>query len=165
MKKDIIRFVLNNNEIEIDIEETELLVDFLRNQAGLTGTKKGCGSGECGACTLLLDGLPASSCLLMMGQIKNREILTVEGINSEPLFTIIEDNFVEHGAFQCGYCAPGFTIVAYWLLKNFIMPTETQIREAISGNICRCSGYQKIVEAIIAASKEIHLSKVRTENG
>lgn len=150
------RFILNDQTTEITVDETELLVDYLRKAIGLTGTKKGCGSGECGACTVLLDGHPASSCMLIMGQIIGRNVVTIEGIVAKPIYEILEKNFVDHGAFQCGYCAPGFTVVAYYLLTNFELPTDEQIRETISGNICRCSGYQKIVDAIRAASKEVY---------
>ena len=152
MKKITVHFKLNGKEIEEEIFPNTLLVDFIRDQMGLTGTKKGCGTGECGACTVLLDGEPVTSCLILACQANGRSITTIEGFshNGEP--SEIQKRFVEEGAIQCGFCTPGFIVSAEALLRENPHPAEEQIREAVSGNLCRCTGYKKIVQAIKKAS-------------
>jgi len=120
------------------------LLDYLRSELKLTGTKEGCGEGECGACMVLLDGKPVNSCLVLLGQCDGREVTTIEGINANELFK----SFEETGAVQCGFCTPGFVVSAYALLKHNPHPTVAEIKEALSGNLCRCTGYKKIVEAV-----------------
>ncbi|MFA4838512.1 MAG: (2Fe-2S)-binding protein [Candidatus Neomarinimicrobiota bacterium] len=125
------------------------LLDFLRDELKLTGTKEGCGEGECGACMVLLDGKPVNSCLVLLGQCDGREVTTIEGISVPELFKAFE----ETGAVQCGFCTPGFVVSAYALLKQNPNPTAAEIKEALSGNLCRCTGYKKIIEAVQKAAK------------
>ncbi len=120
------------------------LLDYLREELKLTGTKEGCGEGECGACMVLLDGKAVNSCLVLLGQCDGREVTTIEGIDAPKLFRAFEKT----GAIQCGFCTPGFVVSAYALLQQNPHPTATEIKEALSGNLCRCTGYKKIVEAV-----------------
>jgi carbon-monoxide dehydrogenase small subunit len=145
---------LNGEEVTIPIEPDALLADVLRQHLGLTGTKEACGEGECGACTVLLDGQPVTSCLLPALKAQGREVFTVEGLASGGELHPLQKSFIEHGAVQCGYCTPGMLMSAKALLDRNPHPTEQEIKEAISGNLCRCTGYVKIVEAIKAASSD-----------
>lgn len=145
---------LNGEEVTIQIKPDALLVDVLRDELGLMGTKEACGEGECGACTVLLDGEPVTSCLVPALKAQGREVMTVEGLASGGELHPLQRAFVEHGAVQCGYCTPGMLMSAKALLDRTPHPTEEEIKEAISGNLCRCTGYVKIVEAIKAASEE-----------
>ncbi len=145
---------LNNEEVTIEVGPDALLVDVLRDQLELTGTKEACGEGECGACTVLLDGEPVTSCLVPALKAQGREVMTVEGLASGGELHPLQKAFIEHGAVQCGYCTPGMLMSAKALLDKNPHPTEGEIRQAISGNLCRCTGYVKIVEAIEAASED-----------
>jgi aerobic-type carbon monoxide dehydrogenase small subunit (CoxS/CutS family) len=145
---------LNGEEVTLAIEPDALLVDVLRQQLGLTGTKEACSEGECGACTVLLDGQPVTSCLVPALKAQGREVCTVEGLASDGELHPLQKSFIEHGAVQCGYCTPGMLMSAKALLDRNPHPTEQEIKEAISGNLCRCTGYVKIVEAIKAASSD-----------
>jgi carbon-monoxide dehydrogenase small subunit len=147
MKK-LIKLTVNDREYEIAVEPNTTLTDLIRYQLGLTGTKKGCETGDCGACTVILDGLPVNSCLVLAVQANGRKVETIEGLESEKGLHPIQDAFVEKGAIQCGFCSPGMILSAKHLLDNNPAPQEGEIRAAISGNLCRCTGYQKIVEAI-----------------
>jgi aerobic-type carbon monoxide dehydrogenase small subunit (CoxS/CutS family) len=142
---------LNGEEVTINIRPDALLVDVLRDELGLMGTKEACGEGECGACTVLLDGQPVTSCLVPALKAQGREVMTVEGLASGGELHPLQKAFIEHGAVQCGYCTPGMLMSAKALLDRSPRPTEEEIKEAISGNLCRCTGYTKIVEAIKAA--------------
>jgi aerobic-type carbon monoxide dehydrogenase small subunit (CoxS/CutS family) len=142
---------LNGEEVTINIRPDALLVDVLRDELGLMGTKEACGEGECGACTVLLDGQPVTSCLVPALKAQGREVMTVEGLASGGELHPLQKAFIEHGAVQCGYCTPGMLMSAKALLDRAPRPTEEEIKEAISGNLCRCTGYTKIVEAIKAA--------------
>lgn len=143
---------LNGEEVTVQVEADALLIDVLRERLGLMGTKEACGEGECGACTVLLDGRPVTSCLVPARKAHGREVLTVEGLASQGELHPLQKAFIEHGAVQCGYCTPGMLMSAKALLDRNPHPTDEEIREAISGNLCRCTGYVKIVEAIKAAS-------------
>ena len=143
---------LNGEEVTVQVEPDALLIDVLRERLGLMGTKEACGEGECGACTVLLDGRPVTSCLVPARKAHRREVLTVEGLAFEGELHPLQKAFIEHGAVQCGYCTPGMLMSAKALLDRTPHPTDEEIREAISGNLCRCTGYVKIVEAIKAAS-------------
>ena len=156
---------LNGEEVTVQVKPSALLVEVLRDELELMGTKVACGEGECGACTVLLDGKPVNSCLVPALKAQGREVMTVEGL-APPLSSPptlggkegeklhpLQKAFVEHGAVQCGYCTPGMLMSAKALLDHNPSPTEDEIRLAISGNLCRCTGYAKIVEAIQAASQ------------
>jgi aerobic-type carbon monoxide dehydrogenase small subunit (CoxS/CutS family) len=132
-----------------------LLVDVLREDLGLTGTKAGCRHGVCGSCTVLVDGVPLKSCLVLAVQLDGCEILTVEGLSRDGRLHPLQESFVEEGAVQCGFCTPGLIMSSFWLLNNYPQPSEAEIREAIGGNICRCTGYVKVLRAIRAAAERI----------
>ncbi|MBC7343087.1 MAG: (2Fe-2S)-binding protein [Clostridia bacterium] len=146
---------INGEQYQITTAPERLLVDVLREDLLLTGTKKGCAEGECGACTVLIDGEPVASCMTLVGQVQGKEITTIEGLARNGELHPIQKAFVELGAIQCGFCSPGFIMVAKALLDKNPNPTEEEIKRAIAGNLCRCTGYQKIVEAIQAAAKEM----------
>jgi carbon-monoxide dehydrogenase small subunit len=145
-----ISFTLNGEKRELELEPWRSLLDALRNEAGLTGTKKGCDVGDCGACTVLVDGKPLNSCLMLGVEADGCEVLTIEGIE-HPL----QEKFARLGGAQCGFCTPGMIVMAKALLDENPQPTEEEIRFGIAGNICRCTGYTRIVEAIQAAAKEL----------
>ena len=147
MKK-LIRLNINDQEYELAVEPNLTLVDLLRDELRLTGTKKGCELGECGSCTVIMDGKPVNSCLVLAVQANGREITTIEGLGNEQGLHPIQESFVQHGAIQCGFCTSGMILSAKSLLDKNPNPEEKEIRTAISGNLCRCTGYQKIVEAI-----------------
>jgi aerobic carbon-monoxide dehydrogenase small subunit len=146
--KRLIKLTVNDREVEIAVAPNLTLTDLLRYELGLTGTKKGCETGDCGACTVILDGLPVNSCLVLAVQADGCTVETIEGLESEAGLHPIQDAFVEKGAIQCGFCSPGMILSAKHLLDKNPHPRESDIRAAISGNLCRCTGYQKIIEAI-----------------
>jgi carbon-monoxide dehydrogenase small subunit len=152
MTTQILTMTLNGEEMTVEVKPSALLVEVLRDQLELTGTKVACGEGECGACTVLLDGQPVNSCLVPALKAQGREVLTVEGLAPLGELHPLQKAFVEHGAVQCGYCIPGMLMSAKALLDHNPSPTEDEVRLAISGNLCRCTGYAKIVEAILDAS-------------
>jgi aerobic carbon-monoxide dehydrogenase small subunit len=148
-----IRVHVNDVDYERKVEPRTLLVDFLRDDLGLTGTHIGCEHGVCGACTVLLDGEPVQSCLLFAVQVDGGRILTVEGLAVNGDLHPVQEAFSKSHGLQCGYCTPGMLISAYYLLKQRANPTEEEIRLAISGNICRCTGYVNIVKAVQTAAR------------
>ncbi len=148
-----IQLNVNGKDYDLEIEEDLRLIDLLRDRLGFTGTKEGCGEGECGACTVILEGKTVNSCLLLAIQAHGKEITTIEGIGKEDDLHPIQESFLENGAVQCGYCIPGMVLSAKALLDKNKNPTRKDIREAISGNLCRCTGYEKIVDSIEKASK------------
>ena len=143
---------INGQNYPVQVEPDELLVDVLRNRLGLTGTKKGCGTGDCGACTVLMDGRPVTSCLVLAVAAEGKSIATVEGLSDGDKLSALQQSFIDHGAVQCGYCTPGMLMVAKKLLDDNPHPTKAEVRAAIAGNLCRCTGYVKIVEAIMSAA-------------
>jgi carbon-monoxide dehydrogenase small subunit len=151
----IVRFTLNGEAHSAEVTPVRRLVDMLREDFGLTGTKLGCGEGECGACTVVVDGEAVNSCLFLAADLEGREVVTIEGLGENGGLGEIERAFVESGAVQCGYCTPGMIMRTYAFLLENPDPTEEQIRRSIEGNICRCTGYVKIVDAIrtLAASR------------
>ncbi len=150
-----IKFTVNSEEREIVTEPTRTLLSILREELGLTGTKEGCGKGECGACTVIMDGKPVPSCLVLACQLDGCEITTIEGLSENGNLDPLQKAFIEEGAVQCGFCIPGMIMSAKALLMRNPSPTEDEIKEAISGNLCRCTGYTKIVKAIEKAAKMI----------
>ena len=147
-------FVVNGRSRTIDAPPLARLLDILRGPLGLTGTKEGCGEGECGSCTVLLDGVPVNACLVVAGQCDGRTVLTVEGLAARGALSDLQEAFVKEGGAQCGICTPGILMAAHALLAANPQPGEGEIRESIAGNICRCTGYQRIVESIRQAAKE-----------
>jgi carbon-monoxide dehydrogenase small subunit len=144
---------VNGVNYRVEVEPWRTLVEVLRESLGLTGTKKSCNEGECGACTVMMDGKPVASCLVLAMDAQGKEILTIEGLSEGERLHPIQEAFLKHGAIQCGFCTPGMVISAKALLDHNPRPTETEARRAISGNLCRCTGYQHIVDSIMAASK------------
>ncbi len=153
MKKIMLTLKINGDKYEIITYPNRTLLEILRDDLLLTGTKESCGEGACGACTVLLDGLPVRSCLLLATEVKNKEITTIEGLAKGEKLDPVQESFIEHHAIQCGFCSPGMILTAHSLLNHNPAPTEEEIRFAISGNVCRCTGYAKIVEAVKALSK------------
>jgi carbon-monoxide dehydrogenase small subunit len=143
-----VRLQINGAEARFEVDSTERLVDTLREKAGLTGTKVGCGIGECGACSVLLDGKVVSACLVLTAQVDGAKVATVEGLGKAGELSDLQGAFVREGAIQCGYCTPGMLMAAEAILARYRRPTTEQIRKGISGNLCRCTGYAKIVSAI-----------------
>jgi aerobic-type carbon monoxide dehydrogenase small subunit (CoxS/CutS family) len=154
MKKKV-AFTINDEPVELDIESHKTLLEVLREDLGLTGTKEGCGLGACGACTVLIEGLPALSCLTLALEVKNKHVTTIEGLMTGDEPDPIQSSFVEHGAIQCGFCTPGAIMSVKALLGQNPHPARKEIEEAVSGNLCRCTGYKKIIEAVEAISKGV----------
>ena len=153
----MIRFILNGEKKEFETPADRRVVDLLREDLGLTGTKESCGMGECGSCTVLVDGMTRLSCLMLAAQLQGRSIITIEGLGSKETLHPIQEAFVEKGAVQCGFCIPGMVLASVDLLREHSVPTREEIREGLVGNLCRCTGYQKIVDAVEAAAP--HLAK------
>lgn len=151
----LLTFNVNGDAVAVDADPSARLIDLLRGQLGLTGTKEGCAQGECGACSVLVDGLALNACLVMAVQLQGRDVLTVEGLSQRGELSALQAAFVEHGAIQCGYCTPGMLMSATALLRVNPCPSDTDIRAALAGNLCRCTGYDKIVRAVQAAAKEM----------
>ncbi len=151
-----IKLNVNDKDYEVEIDESMKLVEVIRDKLHLMGTKVGCGEGECGACTVIMDGQTVASCLVLAFQADGSKIMTIEGVGGCEGKNIIQQAFVEVGAVQCGFCIPGMVLSAKSLLEHNKNPNEHEIREAISGNICRCTGYEKIVEAIELARDRIN---------
>jgi len=148
-----LRFKVNGKYVEVEVPSHWTLLRLLRERLGLTGTKEGCGIGECGACTVLLDGVPVHACLLLAPKVEGRNVQTIEGLGSREALHPLQKSFIEHGAVQCGFCTPGMLVSAKALLERNSRPTREEIKEAISGHLCRCTGYHQIIEAIEATSQ------------
>ncbi len=155
MVKALLKMTVNGEKVELPVEPSAMLVDVLRGELGLIGVKEACGKGECGACTVLLDGKAFPSCITPAMKALNRNVLTVEGLGSPGKLHPIQEAFIEHGAVQCGYCTPGMILSAKALLDENPRPSEQEVRVAISGNLCRCTGYVKIVEAVLSAAERM----------
>lgn len=160
MTRRLMELTVNGQLREVAVEPRRTLLELLREDLELTGTKHGCGEGDCGSCVVLLDGEPVNSCLVLALEAAGREVLTIEGMADGNRLHAIQQAFVDVGAVQCGYCTPGMVLTARALLERNPEPDETEVRRAISGNLCRCTGYQKIVEAILDAA-----ARMREEQG
>lgn len=147
-----ISFVVNGKDWTVEVAPVTRLLDVLRNELQLTGTKEGCGEGECGACSILLNGELVNSCLIPVLQASGAEIQTIEGFEQDGKLNPIQECFLQHGGAQCGICTPGMIVASAHLLKKYPQPTLDQIREGLSGNLCRCTGYQKIFDAVQKAA-------------
>jgi carbon-monoxide dehydrogenase small subunit len=143
-----IRFTLNGNTVSLDIAADYRVVDLLREELRQTGTKEGCGAGECGACSILVDGEHRLSCLMIAAQLEGRDVVTIEGLSDKDHLHPLQEAFIRHGAVQCGFCTSGMIVAAAALLKHNPQPSREEIRAGLAGNLCRCTGYQKIVDAV-----------------
>ena len=147
------RFTLNGQAVSYDGSGARRLLDVLREDLGKTGTKEGCGEGECGACSVIIDGEVVDSCLVAIGQVENREVMTVEGlVLQDGKLSKLQQAFVDHGAAQCGICTPGMLLAAHVLLQRTRRPGFDDVREGLAGNLCRCTGYTKIIEAVLSCA-------------
>jgi len=154
-----IRLTVNGETYTVAVEPRESLLDVLRDKLSLTGTKKGCDRGDCGACTIIMDGKPVNSCLVLAVEADGKELLTIEGLANKGQLHPVQEAFIQYGAIQCGYCTPGMIMSAKALLDENPSPTEEEIKRAIGGNFCRCTGYVKIVDAIKKAAESIQTGK------
>jgi carbon-monoxide dehydrogenase small subunit len=151
-----ISFYLNGRFIELETRSNTILLDLLRDNLGIKSVKKGCELGECGACTVLLEGLPVKSCLLLVPQIQGQKITTLEGLSDDPMMKKLIDAYIANGSVQCGFCTPGMLISSYALLRKNSHPDEEEVKKGIEGNLCRCTGYVNIVKAIMDASERLN---------
>lgn len=147
------KFIVNNKPVDLDIEPGELLVDVLRDKLGLLGVRESCGRGECGACTVLINGKPVASCIILAKQAEGKEIITIEGLMKNGELHPIQEAFIEEHGMQCGFCTPGLILTAKSLLDENKNPSIEQVRAAIGGHICRCGGYPAIIKSIMKASE------------
>ncbi len=144
----LVKFRLNGKEVEVDVSPNEILLDTLRLKLGVRSVKRGCERGECGTCTVLLNGDPVTSCLILTPQVDGAEVITVEGLENDPKFRELVESFVNEGAIQCGFCTPGFLLTAYAAMIKQKIKTLEDVRKSLEGNLCRCTGYVKIIEAV-----------------
>ena len=151
----IVTFILNGQPVSKDLDPSRRLIDVLREDFLLTGAKEGCGEGECGSCTILMDGLPVHACMVLAGQLDGHRLLTIEGLSASGELDILQQAFIENNAVHCGFCTPGMIMSAKGLLLQNPDPTEEEIRTAVSGNICRCSDYRQIVMAVKDAAARL----------
>jgi aerobic-type carbon monoxide dehydrogenase small subunit (CoxS/CutS family) len=151
-----VSFTLNGRLQELDVEPHELLLDVIRDRVGLTGAKRSCDVEVCGACTLLVDGRPVSACTTLAFEVRGRSVMTIEGLAEDGKLHPLQQAFIEHGGFQCGFCTPGMILASKALLDEIPNPTEEELKHFMHGNICRCTGYKKIIESIMAAAKEMN---------
>jgi carbon-monoxide dehydrogenase small subunit len=160
MMKKKIQITLNGKKTTLEVPNHRLLLDLLRDEIGLTGTKEGCGTGDCGACTVFLNGKPVNSCLVLSGELEGADLVTIEGLKIGPELHPIQKAFIQDGGAQCGYCTPGMLMMSKALLDENPNPTEEEIRFALSGNLCRCTGYAKIIQAVQDAAAELRAKNV-----
>jgi carbon-monoxide dehydrogenase small subunit len=153
--KQLICLQVNGGRHELAVENQETLLETLRARLGLTGTKEGCGTGECGSCTVLIEGQPVLSCLTLAVDCEYMEIVTIEGLTAGTDLTPVQEAFLEEGAVQCGFCTPGMVLATTALLRDCPQPTEDQIKTALEGHLCRCTGYNKILDAVLQAARKL----------
>lgn len=146
--KRMISFVLNRRKVHVEVEPQEILLDVLRDRSGVKSPKCGCDQGDCGSCSVMIDGKTIRSCMVLAIEAAGQTIMTIEGLNEGDHLTPLQESFIHHNSFQCGFCAPGVILSATELLQHNTHPNEEQIKEAIAGNLCRCTGYQPIIDAI-----------------
>ena len=163
--KEGIRFVVNGDPVEVAVEPGTTLLECLRQDLGLTGSKQGCDKGDCGACTVLLDGRAVLACLVLAHAVAGRKVTTVEGLAAAGRLHPLQDAFDTEGAAQCGFCTPGMLMSAYALVEENPEPTRQDVREALAGNLCRCTGYTKILDAVVKAAGEIHRARPAPPGG
>jgi carbon-monoxide dehydrogenase small subunit len=154
-----LQLTINGERHEVVTEPHRTLLDVLRGDLGLTGTKENCLEAECGVCTVLLDGRAVNACILLAAQCQGRDVLTIEGLERDGRLHPLQQAFIDHGAVQCGYCIPAMILSARAFLDECPAPTETEVRQALAGNLCRCTGYQKIAEAVLAAARDLALGR------
>jgi aerobic-type carbon monoxide dehydrogenase small subunit (CoxS/CutS family) len=152
-----VSFTLNGRLQEMDVDPHELLLDVVRDRLGLTGAKRSCDVQVCGACTLLVDGRPVSACTTLAFEVRGRSVMTIEGLADDGKLHPLQQAFIEHGGFQCGFCTPGMLLAAKALLDEIPNPSEEQLKHFMHGNLCRCTGYKKIIESIMAAAKTMRV--------
>lgn len=150
-----IKFILNKKEVEVDVEPHEKFLDVLRDKLRLTGTKEGCSVGECGACTIIVNGEAVTSCLLLAGSVDGKEVTTIEGVGADGKLDPVQEAILENHALQCGFCTPGFVLSAKAFLDKHEDASKEEIRRAISGNLCRCTGYEQLTVAIYEAAQKL----------
>jgi len=155
MEKIKINFTINGKDKKIETFPNRTLLSILREDLGLTGVKNGCEEGECGACTVLMDGSPVNSCMVFIGQADGHDFVTIEGVSKDGQMHPVQQAYINNGAVQCGFCTPGFVLSTIALLERNSNPTDDEIKVALSGNLCRCTGYTKIIKAVKSAAKEI----------
>jgi len=154
-----VHFRLNGRPVSCLVEADEVLVDTIRQRFGLTGTKKACGTGDCGACTVLLNGEAVRSCILLTAMVEGKEVTTIEGVGTAAALHPVQQAYIDAGAVQCGFCTPGMVLTSIALLSRNPNPSEEEIRVALSGNLCRCTGYEKIVQAVQLAAERMNAAK------
>ncbi len=150
-----VRFELNGKKVEAETTPYTSLLDMIRDELGIKSVKKGCESGECGACTVLVNGLPMTSCIILSPQVEGQHITTLEGLEHNPLMIDLRQAFIDNGAIQCGFCTPGMLISSYALLRDNPHPSPEEVKIGIEGNICRCTGFTKIIEAVLDAAERV----------
>ena len=153
--KHLVHFTVNDEPVELYVDGHRTMLNVLREELCLTGTKEGCGAGECGACTVIVNGKPVNACLVLAPELEGMRISTVEGLSKDGELSPLQQAFVDHAALQCGFCTPGFLMSATALLNENPHPTEEEVVESISGNLCRCTGYRRVVEAILDAAERM----------
>ena len=158
-----VRFTLNGEPCDIIVEPEHTLLKVLREQLGLTGTKAGCEKGECGACTVIIDGKAVNSCLILATEADGHEVLTIEGLSKDGELDLLQSAFIEEGAVQCGFCTPGMIMSAKALLLENPNPDRETIKDRLAGNTCRCTGYDRIIGAVLAASEKLKPEKLKKE--